>query len=196
MMTMGISTRMYGMTLRMWLPIDGPFLSPFLYIWQYNVLVALWSTCDRSSATHEYLEGGFFSKQYTLLLLSRSWAMMTFSLPLITKYPPWSYVHSPSSVNSWSVFSFNTQNLDRSMIGTIPMNTLSSCERVFSTTSSTSSSLSILFRTVSSSFCRWYFAHVTSTYSGAEYTRSRRRASFGNIADVLPSTSVIVGLLR
>jgi hypothetical protein len=48
------------------------------------------STCDRVSMTQLNLLGCFFRNAYTWLFDSLSCAIMTFSLPLMTKYPPWS----------------------------------------------------------------------------------------------------------
>jgi hypothetical protein len=46
------------------------------------------SAWDLISATQEYFEGGFLWKTRTMLEAMRSFAMMTFSLPLMMKYPP------------------------------------------------------------------------------------------------------------
>ena len=114
-------------------------------------------------------------------MLIFSCAMSTFSDPLITKYPPSSYAHSPSSVSSLSVWSCSEQYCDRSMMGTFPMNTL----LIFSTSSDTVPSSSTVVTVL-----------VMSTYSGAEYVKLRRRASLGNKVLVMPSASVTMGLDR
>ena len=62
---------------------------------------------------------------YRRFVTLRSWATMTFSLPSIIKYPPWSYGHSPAAFNMLVGWLFNMQILECNMIGMWQRNTLS-----------------------------------------------------------------------
>ena len=58
------------------------------------------------------LSRGFLLKQYTVLLFKRSCATITFSPPLIIKYPPWSYSHSPADLKAFLFKRFVEQIFD------------------------------------------------------------------------------------
>ena len=80
------------------------------------------SGIDFTSAIHEYfvlfLE---ILKQYTRFSAARSCPITVFSDPLIIKYPPASYLHSPVCVLSKCLYWFKTQILDFNMMGSLPM---------------------------------------------------------------------------
>ena len=90
--------------------------------------------------------------------------MTTFSAPLMMKYPPWSYWHSPCVAGSTSTIPsrLRWQKFDLSMMGRLPMNTATDC-------GSDASSSSPVSEMVTS----WT---VMSTFSGAAYVRLRSRA--------------------
>ena len=62
---------------------------------------------------------------YKILLIFFSWDNTTFSLPLIIKYPPWSYGHSPNSDNLTESKLFNKHSFEWIMIGMKPILTFS-----------------------------------------------------------------------
>jgi len=94
-MTRGIGSFIIGIDTEIdWscLAVDGAYLGPLCLV--LICMVKSWagllevSACERISATQAYLEGGFLLKTLTWLLAILSYATMTFSLPLMIKYPP------------------------------------------------------------------------------------------------------------
>src|SRR5690348_10536527 len=73
------------------------------------------------SAMHGVGLGCGFLKTCTIFAALRSCAIKTFSLPLMIKYPPWSYGHSFQPYSSSSSMSFKLQYLDLSIIGSFPI---------------------------------------------------------------------------
>lgn len=147
--------RLFHYTLSGWhLKWDSPYTP-----WQIGIPLNLrsWNILGASirsnSLPHSYCSQPMGPEHVPVFVAIFSWAMRTFSEPLMMKYPPGSSGHSFNSVKSRSVRPFSRQYVDRSMMGIFPMNVLWCCV-------STGSSPS--FTTV----------FVISTYSGAEYLKA------------------------
>ena len=182
--TMGISVRMYGMLHRIWWPSMDPRLpAPYMRRYMVDVGRAPCGTCDRVSHTHSYLLGCCFLNTYTWLLDMRSCAIITFSLPLMTKYPPWSNTHSPILVKSRSDRPFKLQWLLRSIMGMY-------ASRIREMSLLLTGSSSGLYLRFSSS---WYCRVSMSTYTGDWYVNDRNRASCGYNGLTFPSASNTAG---
>mmetsp|Transcript_47178 Transcript_47178/g.145504 ORF Transcript_47178/g.145504 Transcript_47178/m.145504 type:complete len:228 (-) Transcript_47178:125-808(-) len=108
-------------------------------------------------------------KEYTWFAACRSCAIMTFSVPLMMKYPPWSWGHSFRRGSRSSSLPNKLQRIDLSMIGIRPR-----CVLYIRTFSRCSSPASV------------NDASSTVTCEVALYVISRRRASFGNSGGPAP----------
>jgi len=121
---MGISCLMYGRMAMIRCPIaDFLMLCPPLAIMLTQRVEVGREECsrqDRISALKANFPS-FILKTYTVLVAIFSWAISTFSEPLIMKYPPGSSGHSFSSVRSRSVSPFSRQYVDLNMIGIFPI---------------------------------------------------------------------------
>ena len=84
--------------------------------------IHLLSGIDLISAIQLHLLLFFLTLKHIILFSAAlSCAKQVFSLPLIMKYPPPSYLHSPVISASRWLYCFNTQILDFNIIGSFPI---------------------------------------------------------------------------